>query len=561
MMALLVWTGTELSAQQKLWVMFTDKGDTQALSPREKPMLSAASLARRNAMGIGFDASDLPVYSPYVDALRAKGFKVLSVSRWLNAAVVEMPAAQREALDAFCFVREVRPVRTLQQARARMSVQELPAVLLQPARRYNSTDAFDYGEATHQNTMLNIRPLHERGFSGRGVRVAVFDSGFDGADTLDVFDSLWAQKRIIGWRDFVDGDKDVFRDDSHGTQVLSTIAANLPGDMVGMAPHASFLLCRTENARSETQQEEHNWVRAMEWADSIGVDVIHTSLGYSEFDNEAESYTHEDLNGRTAIVSRAAALAARKGIIVTTSAGNEGDGSWGRITAPCDADSILCVGAVDRYGKYSRFSSYGPSADGRVKPDVVAMGSRTTVASPRNYLTSSDGTSFSGPLVGGMVACLRQAHPKRSNLEIIEAVRLSGDQFNFPDEKYGYGIPNAAFADSLLRNVQDLSSVVISDTEIPQRGLPSPAKVKKEIAYTDNPASSISQTGNQLTVSSDSYLEEVQIMRGRQKVALNPSLIKQSGNTYVFDISVLLPGEYHLYIRSEDYEENLKFVK
>ncbi|MEM6261807.1 MAG: S8 family serine peptidase [Bacteroidota bacterium] len=543
-------------AQDRVWVFFSDKGtDVAEKLQQPEQFLSPEALERRYSLGIGVDESDLPVATAYAQAVRANSQQLLLTSRWMNAAAVEASAEQISRIEALPFVTSTRPVGKLKLTRTGKTYGPLARGMNQHA-----VGPFDYGDATMQNEMLNVPAMHERGLTGKGVRMALFDSGFDAVDTLDAFDSLWINKQIIGYYDFVDGDTTVFREDSHGTQVLSTIAANLPGEIVGTAPHASFILCRTEDAGSETQQEEHNWVKAMEWVDSLGVDIIHTSLGYSEFDDEEENYTYESMDGNTAIISRAADVAASKGIIVTTSAGNEGRGSWKYITAPCDADSVICVGAINKFGKRSSFSSFGPASDGRVKPDVVALGSRTTVVSPRNYTTSSDGTSFSGPLVAGMVACVRQAHPKRTNMDIVQAIRLSGDQYNTPDGEYGYGIPDAMFADSLLANVDDLSTVKIEDEVKPERGKPKEKPVEKPIVFTDNPQSKVIVSGGTLTVMTTSTIQEVQIMYGKQKVLLPPKSMNVSDNNAVFKTNFLQEGEHYVKIKTGSYTENVKFT-
>lgn len=560
--------GLPMMAQQKVWVFLTDKGNyvEEQLQQPEK-LLSPAALERRKANGIDITASDLPVAESYIKQLKVHSHKVVSSSRWLNAVVVELTPDCLEEVESLDFVKGLRPVQTLVSTATADEVDEGPVEPAYP--RYIHADSpFDYGESTFQNNMLNITPLHARGITGKGVRVAIFDSGFSGVDTIDVFDSLWANNRIAYHWDFVENHDKVFNKHSHGTQVMSTIGANLPGEMVGMAPHATFLLCRTEDARSESRQEEHNWVRALEVVDSLGVDVVHTSLGYSEFDDESENYTYDDLDGNTTVITRAADWAASKGIIVTTSAGNEGSGSWRYITAPCDADSVLCIGSINKVERLSRFSSVGPAADGRIKPDVVALGSRATVASPRNYITKADGTSFSGPLIGGFVACLKQAHPKRSNMDIIQAVKLSADQYPFPDNEMGYGIPDAVIADSLLAKVADLSAVKRDDiTEKPNRGGPKPVATKpqqpaeKPIQFAKNPMSNVVVNGNDLEINTPSTIRSIQIMRGKQKVILNPKSVELNDKNATLDIRYLLDGEHYVYIKTREYEENVRFQR
>lgn len=549
-----------LSAQDAVWVLLSDKGPhtaEQLATPEH--ILSPAALTRRASKGITVEETDLPVYKAYIDALGATGAQILGQSRWVNAVAVSANSQDLNRIMALPFVLDTKPVQTLKAAGYHQDA-DIP---LPPHQRaaWEEELPFDYGDAVMQNTMLNIHKLHAKGFTGKGVRIALFDSGFDAVDTMDVFKKLWEKKQIVAWHDFVDNDETVFREDDHGTSVMSTIGANLPGEMVGMAPDATFILCRTEDAGSETQQEEYNWLAAVEWADSVGVDVIHSSLGYSEFDGDKGNYTYENMDGNTAIITRAADLAARKGIIVTTSAGNEGSGSWHYLTAPCDADSVLCVGAISKTGRRASFSSWGPSADGRVKPDVVALGSRTTVASRRNYITKSDGTSFSGPIIGGFVACLRQAHPDRSNIDIIRAVRMSGDQYNTPDAEYGYGLPDAAFADSLLRAAKDLSKVTIEGRDKNQT---SKAKAKKKpmakvVSFASDPQSTIETKGNKIQISTPKNLERITLMQGENEVFLNKKLLKVTENGAVLKTKYLLPGDtYYLKIETEGYTENVK---
>ncbi len=559
-----------LFGQQKVWVFLSDKGNcVEEQLQQPENFLSAEAIENRKLHGISIDESDLPVVSAYVEQLKMHSHQVVGTSRWLNAVAVELTPDCVEEVEALDFVTGLRPMQSLVKSSATAEEDSGPIESAWP--RYIDTKApFDYGEATLQNNMLNIAPLHERGITGRGVRIALFDAGFSGADTIDVFDSLWTNKRIGGYYDYFDDEDKVFEDHSHGTQVMSVIGANLPGEMVGMAPHATFFMFRTEDGRTETKKDEYTWVKALEAVDSLGIQIVHSSLGYSEFDNPADDYTYEEMDGNTAVITVAADRAAAKGIIICTSAGNEGAGSWRYITAPCDGDSVICVGSVNQYENLSRFSSVGPSADGRIKPDVVALGSRTTVASPRNYITRSDGTSFSGPLVAGLLVCLRQAHPDRSNMDIIQAVKLSGDQYAFPDNEFGYGVPNAVIADSLLTHVKDLSRVTRDDiTEKPARGGQKKPTVSKttekpqgdKIVFAKNPQSNVMVSGGKLQLTTPSAIRDAYIMRGKQKVLLNPKLVEMGDKTAVFDLSGLLDGDHYIYIKTTQYQENVRFQR
>lgn len=433
--------------QQSTWVFFRDKGPAaDALLERPEAFLTAKALERREAQHLAVDLRDLPVWPAYLDGLRHAGYEVVAVSRWLNAAVITHAASAEKMSAQFDFVRGTRPVMQYQREEP-VHAERTEAPLMQSGK----THALDYGGAAVQNNMLQISCLHDRGFTGEGILMAVLDDGFLSADTLRVFDTLWSENRVIAWRDFVNADTLFFDGDPHGTKVLSTIAADQSGLMIGTAPKATFILGITEDLSSETHQEEYNWVSAMEWADSLGAQIIHTSLNYSVMDPGQGSYTYADMDGNSTIIAIAADIAASRGILVVDIAGNKGSDPWHHITTPCDADSALCVGAVNAGGMKAGFSSFGPSSDGRVKPDVMAMGLSTIVFShtSANPITGS-GTSFAAPIIAGMAACLLQAHPARSNMDIIHAIRMSADRFTTPDSLYGYGIPDACKADSLL---------------------------------------------------------------------------------------------------------------
>ncbi|MEL7534389.1 MAG: S8 family serine peptidase, partial [Bacteroidota bacterium] len=286
-----------LPAQDHVWVFFTDKGDDvecQLTTPES--FLSQEALDRKAVNNIAITAQDLPVAKDYLAQLKAQDIEIISTSRWLNAAVISR-SNDLASLMALDFVKGIKTVGVLVQTKTDES-SEVESIDINELQ----VSPFMYGRARHQNDMLTISPLHEKGVTGLGVRVAVFDAGFKGADTIAVFDSLRAANRLIAAKDFVDNDDNVYHASAHGTQVLSTIAANLPGKMVGMAPHVTVVLARTEDAASETRQEEHNWVKAVEWADSIGVDIIHSSLGYALFDTEDESYEYRNMDGNTTII-------------------------------------------------------------------------------------------------------------------------------------------------------------------------------------------------------------------------------------------------------------------
>jgi serine protease AprX len=445
-------------SQNKYWVIFEDKGpEAETLAEHPENLLSPRSMERRQRHGLGLLPSDLPVSSTYLRQLTDQGVTVHHTSRWINAASITTDLDYLSLQKACPAIVDMRPVGRFVQ----MSVEETadaPAPIVQPEIQDSNSTSFTYGVTEVQLEKMNVPCLHEQGFTGEGVLMAVFDAGFYNVDTISAFDSTWLNNRVIGYYDFVDDDTTIFDESTHGLGVISTIIGNKPGIYIGAAPHVSVIMARTEEVASETRQEEDNWLRAMEWADSIGVDIIQSSLGYNWFDPGEGDYTYEDMNGDSAIITRAADLAAKRGILVVSSAGNEGNGNWGYITAPCDADSILCVGSVSLNDTRSSFSSYGPTSDGRIKPDVMAMGGGTRLINISGNPGTGSGTSYAAPQVAGLVACLLQAHPDRSNMDIIAAVMQSSDRYLTPDSLYGHGVPNGCIADSILTVMDSLAA-------------------------------------------------------------------------------------------------------
>ena len=292
--------------------------------------------------------------------------------------------------------------------------------------------------AEGQVEMIEADKLHQAGFRGQGMTVAVIDGGFLNADAIPLLQNV----KIEGTRNFVHPGWDVYAELDHGMSVLSCMAANHPYTLVGTAPEASYWLFCSEDPDCECLAEEDYWAQAVEYADSVGVDVVNTSLGYYAFDDRSKDYRYRDLDGRTSLMTRSASMAADKGMIVVCSAGNSGDKQWKKITPPADADHVLTVGAVDARGMNTTFSSVGYTADGRVKPDVMARGGHTALIRPNGRVSAANGTSFSAPVLCGGVACLWQACPQLTAKEVMELVRRSGDRFECPDNIFGYGIPS-----------------------------------------------------------------------------------------------------------------------
>lgn len=312
-------------------------------------------------------------------------------------------------------------------------------------------DRYAYGPSYNQVNMLGGVCMHNKGYDGDGTTIVILDSGFENADVMTAFDSARNENRILSTYDFVDMNTLVYSDHNHGANVFSCIGANVPNTMVGTAPKAKFHLCRTEDVGSEYPVEEYNWVAGLEYADSVGADVVNSSLGYTVFNDPIYDHTFQDLDGRTSPASNATRLAARRGIIVCNSAGNDGAGPWLRIGVPADGDSMFAVAAVNANRIRVGFSSVGPSFDGRVKPELAAQGGSTHLAYTfGNNFGPSSGTSFASPLLAGMVACLVQAHPNLNAIQIMNAIKQSAHQYTAPDSLLGYGIPNFCRADSIL---------------------------------------------------------------------------------------------------------------
>ncbi|MCC6459669.1 MAG: S8 family serine peptidase [Saprospiraceae bacterium] len=430
----------------KWWVDFTDKNDSPFCTCRPAEFLSARSLERRARAGIATVENDLPVNPAYVRALKDQGVQLHHTSRWLNAATVVADSAAAQRLRQLPFVKKVeyvgRDIR-IKNPPNRPPKKRVP-LAEQPAAGDGSSL---FGYAGLQNNLLGVPPLYAAGHRGAGIWVAVMDGGFVNVDTLPFFDSVAVHHRLFQGHDFVERDGAVFESAMHGTSVLSVMAANLPGFFIGTAPEATYLLLKTEDTGGEFPVEECNWIAGAEWADSVGADIINASLGYTSFNDTTLSHHFAQLDGRTTIASRGATIAASKGMIICNSAGNSGDEPWRYLGVPADAAGVLAVGAVDSEAKHATFSSHGPTADGRIKPDLVAPGDQVVVAgNTGTELGLSSGTSLAAPMLSGALASLWSAYPEKTASEILEAVFSSADQADGPDSLRGYGLPNMAAA-------------------------------------------------------------------------------------------------------------------
>ena len=468
---ILICTQAVTSQNSRHIVQFRDKQHSPFLTSAPAAYLSQASINRRIRQHLRIDTTDMPVTPSYIDSLRSvPGVVVLNQSKWLNQVLIQtVDSSALIRIRQFPFVKNAmaialraNPGEEVIQEKFKETIAPLPerGILSQRQQTLRATDSLAYGNTYAQINIHNGQFLHNKNFTGRGMIIAVLDAGFFNYNTNPAIDSARLQNRIRGTYDFVNNETSVTEDDRHGLQCLSIMAANIPGIMVGSAPHADYYLFRSEDPGSEYPVEEQNWVVAAERADSAGADMISSSLGYSTFDNPAFNHEYAERNGNSTIVTIGANLAVKKGMIVMNSAGNSGndlsDNKY--VSCPADGDSVVAVGAVDVNGNIASFSSWGPNSAGQVKPDIVSVGQGTVLASNTGTPVTGNGTSFSNPNVAGLIACLWQAFPEFTNREIITAVQKSSHKYLNPDERFGYGIPDfrkayeSLSAERLLRN-------------------------------------------------------------------------------------------------------------
>ncbi|MDR0658949.1 MAG: S8 family serine peptidase [Mediterranea sp.] len=418
----------------KYRIGLTDKTETTYSLHRPEEFLSGKAIARRARQGLAIDSTDLPVCDAYVRRIRDKGVKIIVKGKWDNFVTVSCnDTAKIDCIAALPFVRSVEKVWKAPGQDKRNKELKRDSIVSNSYKLENP-----YGLAYMQLYPSHGDRLHKAGYRGEGMTIAIMDAGFHNADRIAAFDSA----RVVGVKDFVGDSPSIYVESDHGMKVLSCMGANWPHAMTGSAPEASYWLFRTEDEYSEHLVEQDYWAAAIEYADSVGVDVVNTSLGYFSFDDKSKDYRLRDLDGEYALMSRQASRVAGKGMVLLCSAGNSGQGSWKKITPPGDARNVLTVGAIAADGAIAAFSSVGNSADGRVKPDVVAVGVSTQVMGTDGQPATANGTSFATPVMCGMVACLWQARPELTARQIITLVRQSGDRADFPDNVYGYGVPD-----------------------------------------------------------------------------------------------------------------------
>ena len=466
---LILWTVSfSVKAQTCRYIVyFKDKVNTPYSLDQPQAFLSTRSIARRSHNGIALNQEDLPVTPTYVTQVKQLGAKVFFTSKWLNSLLIEANKATVSSIALLSFVTKtelVAPGKRLAGGRLKQVRQ----------RNGGSADQASYT----QLKMLALDTMHNHRIHGEGVMISILDGGFPGVNSATPFQPIIAEGRIIMTRDFVTNSGNVYQFDKHGTEVFSVIAALLQGTFTGGAYKANYLLFVTEDVASEYRVEEYNWLFAAEKADSAGTDIIQSSLGYNLFDDSKMDYKISDLNGKTAIVTKAATMARDRGIIVVVSAGNDGNIGWHYVAPPADADGILAVGAVDVAGTKAGFSAFGPTADGRTKPDVVALGLNTAVIHPDGTLGTSSGTSLAAPLVTSLAAGLLQEYPELTAVELIQTIKLSANKSNTPNNQVGFGLPNYIAVKNYLESTKSGDNAFI---------FPNPVESSMHLAFKKLP--------------------------------------------------------------------------
>lgn len=440
---------------QKYFVSFTDKQNNDFSIEEPEQFLSQRSIERRTNQAIAITTQDLPVSNYYLDSLKNMDLRIYWSSKWFNGAIVESTNA--DLMDTISYVSFISDASVIYSSTGNETIQKFDDLVSLSSLKSSYEDI--YGASYVQTSTVNGQYLHSADYEGLGMLIAVLDNGFDGVDELESYTHLWEGNQIIDTCNFVDPNQSVFETEgSHGTSVLSIMGGYIESEFKGSAPEASYILLRTEDDDSEYPIEEYNWVIAAEFADSAGVDVINSSLGYYQFDDSSFDYTYENMDGETSISVQGAEIAFSKGMVVVCSAGNEGNSSWKYIITPADGEHVLAVGAMAEDSTRASFSSYGPSYDERVKPDLAALGKNTALQSDDGGIEYGSGTSYSAPVVSGFVTCLWQANPELSSQEIIQLVKSNCHQYANPDDIFGYGIPNFSQALSVYAGVEAAES-------------------------------------------------------------------------------------------------------
>lgn len=435
-------------------VLLKDKANSPFSFQKPTDFLSQKSVQRRSNQNIALTEQDLPVNPSYVAQIRQTGAQVIFTSRWFNGVLVEASDTQLASIKNLSCYKGLE--RNLPLANSNSTPTPGLSRVSNTKGKLDIETTIDHGRMTAQLEILGVPDFHSTGFQGQGKLIAVLDAGFSRADELTFFETLFSERRVKDTFDFISRDNKVYDDHFHGLHVLSTIAAYEPGQLVGAAYKADFALYRSENVSSETPYEEVTWLLAAERADSLGADIISSSLGYNtfsgEFDQPSYNYSYENMDGITTIISRAARFASRKGMLVVNSAGNSGNDAWQYITAPADVDSVLVVGSVGLTMQRSSFSSIGPTANGILKPDIAAVGGGAVIGSNTGTgnVTAGSGTSYAAPQIAGFAALLWQKYSFLTAQQLANVIRKSGNQADVPDNFLGYGIPYLQTAEEII---------------------------------------------------------------------------------------------------------------
>lgn len=468
-----------------IWVEFTDKNNSNHSLNRPYEFLSPKAIERRQKQSIPIDMYDIPVSKLYIDSvLSDTTLQLLYTSRWFNGAMFKSVSSEAithlNQLDFVALTEIAKPSSiSVSKKSSQQSVESEITEQINDDHKYSysglnpfSSSVYHpwyagYGASEVQISMLNGQSLHDNGYWGKGITIAVLDGGYRSVDTMKAFENLWQQDKILGFYDFVETKEQLFTGHAHGTYVLSVMAAHLPGEYTGVAPDASYWLLRTEDAATEFRIEEYNWLAGAEFADSVGADIINSSLGYTTFDDASQNYLYADLDGETTRVSRAANMAFSRGMLVVNSAGNYGTQPWRYIGSPADAKGVLAVGATDSRRQIASFSSVGPSSDGRIKPQILAQGQGVAIVNYLGTISNANGTSFSSPLIAGLSACLWGKYPDATNEQIKKAIIRSGDRYFKPDSVYGYGMADFKVASVLLeKQFEDNQFIKLSNNPL-----------------------------------------------------------------------------------------------
>jgi serine protease AprX len=507
-------------------VFFTDKQGTPYSLAQPSQFLSQRSIERRAKQGIPLTNEDLPVNPSYITQVKSKGAETYFTSRWMNCVLIQSDAATVDQIKLLSFVKSidfVAPNAKLSGGRIRK---------IRSKKETSSTPA-----TNDQLQMIGIDQMQADGFKGEGVMIAVFDAGFPGVNTATPFQHIFLENRLLDSYDFIGKSGNVFSYDDHGTEVLSVIGAFSNDTFTGGAYKANFHLYVTEDVTSEYRVEEYNWLFAAERADSVGIDVINSSLGYNLFDDPTMDYSKSQLNGQTAVISKAALKAIERGMVVVCSAGNEGNNAWQLVTPPADVNGVLATGSVTSTSVKSSFSSVGPTSDSRIKPDVVAMGSGTSVIKPSGILSTASGTSLASPLITSLVAGVWQTYPFLTASEIYATILESTSQFLHPDNLLGYGIPNYNLITKVL--------------ETPQ--------IDDDIALYPNPL-----TGSSIKIGLKNPSNEVNVLiwgSDGKKIKATSLAITALNNPGELDLSFLSAGSYLLKVTTGSSVKIMRLVK